>query len=146
MVLLVILPSCKYFKGQKLFGKKQKTLVELRAKQDSIRVVDSIRKAHERLEAIEIAKVDSLKKADMERLARESKYNIIVGSFLTHEYASGLADAYRKQGYDAQVLKLPDSKFELVAAEGHKSFNKAVTRLNAFQDTVLIDAWLFIRK
>jgi hypothetical protein len=146
LVILIFYPSCKFFKGSKLSGKEQKALVELHARQDSIRVADSIRKVQERLIAIENAKIDSLKKADEERLARERKYNIIVGSFISHEYANDLADSYRKKGYDAQVLKIAESKFELVAAEVHNSFNEAVKRLSAFQDTVLIDAWLFIRK
>jgi hypothetical protein len=146
IVLLVILPSCKYFKGGKLFGKKQKALVELRARQDSIRVADSIKTVQDKLLALEVAKLDSLKKSDDERLAMGSKYNIIVGSFITPEYAKGLAEEYRKQGYDAQILKMDGSRFELVAAEGHKNFSTAVTRLNAFQDTVIIDAWMYIKK
>jgi hypothetical protein len=146
IVLLVILPSCKYFKGGKLFGKKQKALVELLARQDSIRVADSIRKVQDHLLAMENAKLDSIKKAEEARLAMGSKYNIIVGAFITPEYAKGFAEEYRNLGYDAQILKMNDSRFELVAAEGHKSFTKAVTRLNAFQDTVTIDAWLYIKK
>lgn len=146
IVLLVIPTSCKFFKDRGIFGKKQKTLFELRAEQDSIRVADSIKKVKEHLIAIEDAKIDSLKKADEVKLTMESKYNISVGSFITPEYAIVLAEVYRKQGYDAQILKMSESKFELVAAEGHKSFRKAVMRLNAFRDTVQIDAWLYVRK
>ena len=146
IVLLVILPSCKFFKGGRLFGKKQKALVELLARQDSIRVADSIRKVQDQLLALEIARIDSLKKSEEVKLAIESKYNIIVGSFITPEYAKGFAEEYRKLGYDAQILKMEGTSFELVAAEGHKSFSTAVTRLNAFQDTVTIDAWMYIKK
>jgi len=146
IVLLVILPSCKFFKGGRLFGKKQKAQVELLARQDSIRVADSIRKVQDQLLALEIARIDSLKKSEEVKLAIESKYNIIVGSFITPEYAKGFVEEYRKLGYDAKILKMEGTSFELVAAEGHKSFNTAVTRLNAFQDTVTIDAWLYIKK
>ena len=146
IVLLVILPSCKFFKGGRLFGKKQKALVTLLARQDSIRVADSIRKVQDQLLALEIARIDSLKKSEEVKLAIESKYNIIVGSFITPEYAKGFAEEYRKLGYDAQILKMEGTSFELVAAEGHKSFSTAVTRLNAFQDTVTIDAWMYIKK
>lgn len=146
IVLLIILPSCKFFKGGKLFGKKQKALAELLAQQDSIRVADSIRKAQDQLLALEMARIDSVKKSEEMRLAMGSKYNIIVGSFITPEYAKGFAEEYRKLGYDAKILKMEGTSFELVAAEGHTSFNTAVTRLNAFQDTVTIDAWLYIKK
>jgi hypothetical protein len=146
IVILVVLPSCKFFKGGKLFGKKQKALVELLAQQDSIRVADSIKKVQDRLLAQEVARLDSIKKSEEEKLAMASKYNIIVGSFITPEYAKGFAEEYRKLGYDAQILKMEGSKFELVAAEGHKSLRTALTRLNAFQDTVTIDAWMYIKK
>ena len=146
IILLVALPSCKFFKGRGLFGKKADTLAVWQAKQDSTRVADSIRKVRDRLVAIENAKLDSIRKADDERLALESKYNIIVGSFITPEYAKGLAEVYRKQGYNSRILKMKESRFELVSAEAHKSFRKAVARLNEFQDTVEIDAWMYIKK
>lgn len=146
IVILIILPSCKFFKGGRLFGKKQKALVELLARQDSIRVADSIKKVQDRLLALELARIDSLKKSEEVKLAMESKYNIIVGSFITPEYAKGFAEQYRNLGYDAQILKMEGTNFELVAAEGHKSFGTALMRLNAFQDTVSIDAWMYIKK
>lgn len=118
----------------------------LLAQQDSIRVADSIKKAQDLLFAIETAKLDSARKADEERLALESRYNIIVGSFITPEYAQGLAEVYRKQGYDSKILKMEGSRFELVSAEGHESFRKAVARLKEFQDTVELEAWMYIKK
>ncbi len=63
----------------------------LKAQEDSIRVADSLQKIKERLMAIENAKLDSVRNAEEARLALESnKYNIIVGSFLTPDYAKGL--------------------------------------------------------
>ena len=146
IVLLAVLPSCKFFKGSKLFGKKDKTLEVMLARHDSIRVADSIRQVQDRLLAIETAKLDSVRKADEERLAMESKYNIIVGSFITPDYAKGLAEVYRKQGYDTRIIKMGGSRFELVSAESHDSFRKAVARLKAFQDTTELDAWMYIKK
>ena len=86
----------------------------MKAHEDSIRVADSIRKVQDRLLAIEIARLDSLKKADETRLAWESnyKYNIIVGSFITPEYAKGLTEEYRKQGYDPKILKMEGKRNE----------------------------------
>ena len=142
IVLLVFSPSCKYFKG----GKKDNTLAVLQAQQDSIRVSDSIRKVQERLRAIENAKLDSLRKADEERLAKTSKYNIIVGSFITPEYAKGLAEVYRQKGYEPRILKMDGSRFELVSAEAHESYRKAVNRLKEFQKSIEFDAWMYIKK
>ncbi|MCX6325205.1 MAG: hypothetical protein NT144_00940 [Bacteroidia bacterium] len=148
IVLLVILPSCKFFKGKGLFGRKADTMAVWQARQDSTRVVDSIRKVQDRLMAIENAKIDSARKANDERLAWESKqkYNIIVGSFITPEYAKGLAEVYRKKGYDTKILKMEGSRFELVSAEAHESFRKAAARLKEFQYSIEVDAWMYIKK
>jgi hypothetical protein len=68
VLLLITLPGCKYFKGKKLFGKKKAHERELlQARQDSIRIADSLRKVEERLKAIEEARLDSI------RLAEEKK-------------------------------------------------------------------------
>jgi len=77
---------------------------------------------------------------------KKSKYNIIVGSFITPEYAKNLAETYREQGYDTKIFKMEGSNFELVSAESHESLRKAISRLQQFQDTVEIDAWMYIRE
>ncbi len=143
IVLLVAMPSCKFF-GKK--AAKEKALAGLLARQDSIRVADSIRNVQERLMALENAKLDSIRMAEEAQLAMGSRYNIIVGSFVTPQYALDLQAEYVKQGYNAQILKVAGSRFELVAAEGHKSFRTAVERLEQFQDTIQLDAWMYIKK
>jgi hypothetical protein len=146
ITLLTVLPSCKFVREKGWFNKKERTLALLKAQQDNIRVVDSIKKAQERLLAIENARLDSIRFAEEERMTLASKYNIIVGSFITPEYAKLWAEEFRKQGYDAKILKMEGSRFELVSAESHESFRKAVSRLEQFQDTVQIDTWMYIRK
>jgi alpha-acetolactate decarboxylase len=146
IVLLIVLPSCKYFKGKKLFGKKADTMVLWQLKQQNIRASDSIKKVQERLKAIENARLDSIRRVEEERSAFELKYkyNIIVGSFITPEYAKDYAAEFRSRGYDARIIKMRDSRFELVSAEAHESFSRTVARLAEFQDTVEIDAWMYI--
>ena len=146
--LLIVLPSCKYFKGGGLFGKKARALAIEKAQNDSIRAIDSLQKIKVHLVEIENARLDSIRKADEERLAFESKhkYNIIVGSFITPEYAKIMSEEYRKQGYDPTIIKMEKSRFELVSIEGHDSFKKAAARLSQFQDTVQIESWLFVKK
>lgn len=148
ILLLGVAPSCNFFKNKGIFGKKAKTLATLLAQQDSIRVADSIRKVQDQILANENAKLDSLRLEEEARqlAAQTSKYNIIVGSFITPEYANGHAETYRLQGYDTKVIKMKGSSFELVAAESHNSLRKAISRLEQFQDTVEIDAWIYIRE
>ena len=147
ILILAVEPSCNYFKNKGLFGKKAKTLEALRAQQDSIRVADSIQKVQDQLLANENAKLDSVRLAEeaTQVSQRTNKYNIIIGSFITPEYAKNLAEAFRKQGYDTKILKMERSSFELVSAESHTSLNKAVTRLRQFQDTLQSDAWIYIK-
>ena len=145
-LLAILSPSCKNIRERGLFGKKAKTIEMLRAQQDSIRVADSLERAENRLRAIEEARLDSLLQAEQERADNEArnKYNIVVGSFLTPEFAKAWAEEYRKQGYDTRIVRMDGSQFDLVVAESYDRFSKAMERLNAFQDTVDIDAWLYI--
>ena len=144
--LLIILPSCKYFKAGGLFGKKARTMAILKAQEDSIRVADSLQKIKERLMANENAKLDSIRNAEEARLAMESKYNIIVGSFLTPDYAKGLAEEYRKQGYDPKIIKMEGRRFDLVSIEAYDNLRKVVNRLKQFQDTVQFESWMYVKK
>ena len=147
VLMLVALPGCKYFKGKKLFGKKADTMAVWQARQDSIRVVDSIRKVQERLQAIEDARLDSIRIAEEKRaLELKNKYNIIVGSFITPKYARDHAETYRQKGYDVRIIDMEGGRFELVSAEAYESFRKAVERLQYFQDNVEIGAWLYVVK
>jgi hypothetical protein len=146
ILLLAVAPSCNFFKNKGLFGRKARILATMRAQQDSIRVADSIRKVKENFLALENAKLDSIRAEEEARNAasNRNKYNIIVGSFITPEYAKDWAESYRQQGYDPKIIKMEGSNFELVSAESHESLRKAISRLRQFQDTVNIDAWMYI--
>jgi hypothetical protein len=146
VALLVVLPSCKYFKGRGLFGRKADTMAVWHARQDSIRVADSIRNAQARLMAEENARADSLRKIGEEQRALTSKYNIIVGSFITPEYAKRLAEKYRQQGYNTNIIKMAGSRFELVSADAYDNFRQALSRLKEFQSSIEVDAWMYIKK
>jgi hypothetical protein len=146
ILLIAVAPSCNFFRNKGLFGKKARSIAALLAQQDSLRVVDSIKKVQDHLLALENAKLDSIRLAEEARQAEASRkrYNIIVGSFITPEYAQGYSETYRQLGYDTKIIKMENSNFELVSAESHESLRKAISRLQQFQDTVDIDAWMYI--
>jgi hypothetical protein len=148
LILITFLPSCKFLRDKGFIGNKAKSLAVLVAKQDSIRVADSIRKVQDRLLALESVKLDSIKKADQERLDLETKfkYNIIVGSFITPEYARALSSEFDRLGYKTRILKLEGTRFEMVSAEARNNLRNAISRLKQFQDTVQIDAWIYIKR
>jgi hypothetical protein len=148
VILIILTPSCRFLKDKGIIGKKARKLEMLKAQQDSIRVADSIKKSHDRLLAIETARLDSIRRAEEEQqaLLNADRYNIIVGSFITPEYARSYAEEIRNSGYDVKILQMQGSRFELVSAEGHNNFNEAVVRLRQFQDTVNFESWLYINK
>lgn len=147
--LLVCLPSCKFIRKKGWFGtRKAESVLVLQARQDSIRLADSLQSVIARNAAIEQARLDSLNRIEQERLAYEArfKYHIIVGSFITPEYARDFQVYIQKEGYNSRIIQKPDSRFELVSAESHESLRKAVDRLIQFRDTVAYDAWIYIRR
>jgi hypothetical protein len=149
VLLLITLPGCKYFKGKKLFGKKKAHERELlQARQDSIRIADSLRKVEERLKAIEEARLDSIRLAEEKKaLELKQKYNIIVGSFITPEYARNYAETYRQNGYAAtKIIQMEGGRFDLVSAESYENFRQAVERLHYFQENIELGAWLYVLK
>jgi len=141
IVLLVSLPSCKFFNKK---DKEKAALAALQAKKDSLRVIDSIRTVQAQLLAIENAKIEEARKVAEEKL--KNKYNIIVGSFKTPEYAKGLAEVYRQKGYDTKIIKMEGSNFELVSAEAHENLKKAFKRQLEFQNNIEKDAWIYVIK
>ncbi len=143
VAILIAMPSCKYFKGRKLFGKKVDTMAVWHARQDSIRVADSIKDAQAALLARENARADSISKAAEES---RNKYNIIVGSFLTPAYAVNLSGVYNQKGYDTHIIQMEGSRFHLVSVEAYDNIGQAFTRLKYFQDNIENDAWIYIRK
>ena len=148
IIMIVVLPSCKFLREKGLIGRKADTMAVWQARHDSIRVADSIRKVQNRLRAIENAKLDSINKIDKERTEWESKYkyNIICGSFITPEYARKYSASLSQKGYKTRIMKLEGTKFEMVSAEAFDNFRNAAKRLKQFQDTVSTDAWIYIYK
>jgi len=148
IIILLIFPSCKFIKKKGWFGTgKADTLVVWQARQDSIRLVEAKRVELDRIKAVEQARIDSLLLIEEERLAFEARFRfyIIVGSFLTPEFAQDHLNYYRSMGYDATIIDGPEAKFKFVSAEIHESVGKALNRLVQYQDTVEFEAWLFTR-
>jgi hypothetical protein len=147
IALLALTPSCKYFKGKKLFGHKTDIVSVWKTQQDSLRVADSIRAIGERLQAKENAKLDSIRVVE-ERKAVEGKkkFSIIVGSFITPEYAKKLAEVYQQKGYETSIINMEGSRFELVSAESLDNFHNAISRLKYFQGNEEVDAWIYQKR
>jgi hypothetical protein len=148
LVLFIFISSCNNSRKGGPGGKKAKTLEMLKAEQDSVRAADSVRRVERRLKALEEARQDSIKMAAQENPAGKSgsKYNIIVGSFLTPDNARKRAEEYRDKGYDARVIVAEENDYELVVAESYDQLAKAEERLSYIRQNVNSDAWLYVKK
>lgn len=147
LIFLLSFSSCKFIKEKGWFGKKKPDPVAIwQAQQDSIRVADSIKAEIELMKQIEQARLDSIVLAEQARLEFESRFrfHIIVGSFLTREYAEDYKNYYRSMGYDANIIPDSRNRFNLVSAEVHETLRNAHTRLVRYQDTVEFEAWVYI--
>lgn len=149
IIMLFSLSSCKFIREKGWFGTgKADTLEVWHARQDSIRLADSIAAELEKIKLIEQAKIDSLQAIEDARLAWEARfrYHIIVGSFLTPEYANDHLDMYLGMGYnDAAIINDRAGRFNLVSAEAHESLKEAMKRLYCFQDTVDFESWIYVK-
>ena len=138
--------SCKFVKEKGWFGMKNAdTMDAYLRKQDSIHIADSINKVIAEQRAIEQARQDSINKAELERLERLTrfKYHIVVGSFLTPQFADEWSVYYNSIGYGTEILKA-GNEFNLVSARKYDNMNDAVYDLERFKDTVQVDAWVYI--
>lgn len=119
----------------------------MQIRMDSIRVADSL----ERVRALEIelareqAIQDSLLslEEDMNYYDYEFRYHIIVGSFITPEYALDHSDFYSSMGYQTRIIEGVNG-FDLVSAMGLDGYSQSLYQLENFKDTVDIDSWLYI--
>ncbi|MDZ7739507.1 MAG: hypothetical protein U5K32_10700 [Bacteroidales bacterium] len=145
--LILLTSSCKFIEEKGWFGKsKADTMAVWQARQDSIRVADSIQTEIEHMKAVEQARLDSLQAAEQAQREWEARYNyhIVVGSFLTPEYAEDYKSYYQSMGYDAKIIDGPRNRFRLVSAEVHENLNAAIKRLVQYQDTVNFESWIYI--
>jgi hypothetical protein len=146
LVTILLFPSCKYFKGGGLFGGKAKKIEALKAKDDSIRVADSLMKVKKHLDDLASARLDSILKAGAQQNQTDvtMKYNIIVGSFLNHDFAVRYAAKYNSDGFKTSIIRAKGSRFELVSAESFNDYKKALTRLREIRAKEEKNAWLYL--
>ena len=139
-LLLILVTACKN-------SKKDWTQQEgYKRQQDSIRIVDSLKQLREQ----EIAyanqlRLDSLARVGEERrmLEETSRYHIIIGSFITPEFADEYSVYYESLGY-ATSIYTAENGFDLVSAMDLDNFSEALYQLENFRDTVEVEAWIYI--
>lgn len=147
LIVLLLLPSCNFIKKKGWFGTGRAAEAAMQIRLDSIRVADSLRevRAAELAFAREQAIQDSLFRIDEEMDFYDNQfiYHIIVGSFITPEYALDHSDFYNSMGYQTQIFEGVNG-FDLVSAMDLEDYSQSLYQLENFKDTVEIEAWLYI--
>ena len=139
-IVLLISQACN--KGKQ--NSEQEAYQRMR---DSTRIADSIKlaQAAELAYALEQARLDSIAWASEDLIMMEDslRYHIIVGSFITPEYAFDHSEYYTTLGYNAKIFPA-ENGFELVSAMDLDNLSEAILMLERFKDTVEFEAWLYI--
>lgn len=144
ILILGSFSSCKFIKQKGWFGKDQDTTALHQQRMNDLRVADSLKKAQaEQIRLDQIA--DSLLQIDeAQRLLEEQyKYHIIVGGFITPEYADAYSDYYASLGYQPRILTA-ENGFDLISVMDLDNRAEASRMVESFRDTVDIDTWLYI--
>ena len=146
-IVLLLLPSCNFIKKKGWFGTGRAAEAAMQIRLDSIRVADSLKevRAAEIALAREQAYQDSLMRIDeeMNYYDNQLRYHIIVGSFITPEYALDHSDFYISMGYQTQIFEGVNG-FDLVSAMDLEDYSESLYQLENFKDTVEIESWLYI--
>ncbi len=144
-IVLLLLPSCNFIKKKGWFGTGRAAEAAMQIRMDSIRVADSLKmvRAAENKLAREQAIQDSLMRIEEEFYANQFRYHIIVGSFITPEYAFDHSDFYSSMGYQTEIIEGING-FDLVSAMGLNDYSESLYQLENFKDTVEIESWLYI--
>lgn len=142
MSFILIAPSCDFIKSHNPFGKKAREAEALRQQQEAFRIADSIKVAEEQAAREREILAEQARLAEQETMDR-SKYYIIVGSFLTPEYATSWEEHITSLGHNADIVEMGAGRWKLVSVSSYATLNEAWNALKNYQDNVNMDAWVY---
>lgn len=153
IVLVLFFPVRKYLRqhGYFVFGSKNLEKAVLWAKQDSIRVADSLKRIR-----IDTAGQGAKKRDSIPRTVKKGKsvkavdtagnFYIIAGSFTNSDNAGLLAGKYLKLGYETTIISITNQngvKLKLVVVNAFENLHDADKFLEEFQDKYDHEAWIY---
>lgn len=145
IIVFMLTGSCKFIRQKGWFGTGKDTMALYQQRMDSIRVADSLKRIEEEQQRLEQAFLDSVQQAEEEQrfLEEQYRYHIIVGGFITPEYADDYAAYYASEGFQPQILTA-ENGFDLISVMDLDNLAEARRMVENFRDTVDIDTWLYI--
>lgn len=143
--MLLLTPSCDFVKSINPFGKKAREAEAMRQQQEALRVADSIKVAQEAAARERERLAEQARLAEQEAIIN-SQYHIVVGSFLTREYADAWLEHIRSFGYDARIVEMDGGRWSLVSAGSYGTLKEAWNNLNPVQEKIDSEAWVYRRE
>jgi hypothetical protein len=156
ILLLLFFPTRRILRENGFFVFGDRTLKEalMWAREDSIRVADSLKKIKIESTVLEEVQQAYLVKSDKEEHPVSEgdirdTYNIIVGSFSNPENSRLAAGKFRSLGYKTNIISKTNQngiKTELVSVNTFISFDEAVRYLSEFKSKFNPSAWIYLNK
>jgi len=140
--LMLLTPSCDYVKSHNPFTKKAREAEALRLQQEAARLADSIRVANENIAREMERQAELARIAEQEALELE-KYHVIVGSFLTPEYATAWLNHCNQLGFTSKVVEMDGGRWSLISVGSYDNIHDAWNALDRIQETAGGEAWVF---
>lgn len=150
--ILSILSSCRNIREHGLFGRKSLDEAIEWAKQDSMRVADSLESAEMEENLPEESIMEATVPAEVQSRPENDdgiKYYVIVGSFSNYDNAVQESEHYRVQGYETSIVNRTNSSGTILYMVSIKTFNElneAESYNNTFKREVLSSAWVYESK
>ncbi len=141
--LLLLTPSCDFMQSINPFGKKKREAEALRQQREAYRIADSIRVVNEMKAEAERARQAELAREAEEQARLRQGFHVIVGSFLTPEYANAWLDHIKGFGYEAQIVSMGGGRWHLVSAGAFPQQRQAYKALDAIMDRIDGEAWVY---
>lgn len=142
LATLLLTPSCDFVRSHNPFTKKQREAEALRKQQEEFRIADSLKLVEEQAAKERELQAEQARIAEQEAL-EQSKYHIIVGSFLTPDYATAYLDHITQMGYTPRMVEMEGGRWKLISVSSYATLNEARNALKQYQSDVQVDAWIF---
>jgi hypothetical protein len=144
LVILLVMPSCKFIKT-KILSKKVDTLSVFN---DTL-ALEQVDTAFTQETANYVQpELQAAAGANQDRPASsmpDAQFYMIVGCFTVPENASKYAEKIRSMGYEGEVIPGHDG-YQMVTAKSYGNFKSSIAEIDQFRSDVTPNAWVFVKK
>jgi len=145
LVVLLVMPSCKFIKT-KILSKKVDTLSVFSDTAAHQQQLDTAFQ-QETMNYDQLGSEPAVS-AELDQTTTsltDAKFFMIVGCFTVPENATRYAEKIRGMGYEGDIIPGNDG-FQMVTARSYGNFRTSISEIDQFRSDVTPNAWVFVRK